>query len=61
MDTAVMTQAKLQVPNIRRKKDIIFSNAVAQDLGSRSIDKLVGAVGELSGADCCYSVLVETG
>jgi len=43
VDTAVMTQAKLQ------------------DLGSRSIDKLVGAVGELSGADCCYSVLVETG
>jgi len=43
VDTAVMTQAKLQ------------------DLGSRSIDNLVGAVGELSGADCCYSVLVETG
>jgi len=43
IDTAVMTQAKLQ------------------DLGSRSIDNLVGAVGELSGADSCYSVLVETG
>jgi len=43
MDTAVMTQAKVQ------------------DLGSRSIDNLVGAVGELSGAENCFSVLVETG
>jgi len=45
LDTAVMTQAKVQ--------DLHCS--------SRSIDNLVGAVGELSGADCCYSVLVETG
>ena len=32
-----------------------------QDLGSRSIDNLVGSVGDLSGAERCYSVLVETG
>jgi len=41
LDTAVMTQAKVQ--------------------DSRSIDNLVGSVGELGGADSCYSVLVETG
>ena len=29
--------------------------------GSRSIDNLVGAVNELSGASVCHSVLVETG
>lgn len=35
---------------------------VMRDLqGSRSIDNLVGAVNELSGASACYSVLVETG
>jgi len=34
---------------------------MVQDLGSRSIDNLVGSVGDLSGAERCYSVLVETG
>jgi len=39
------------------------AKAAAQNNGqnSRSIDNLVGAVGELNGANNCYSVLVETG
>lgn len=34
---------------------------VLQDLGSRSIEGLLGTEGELCGAEACYSVLVETG
>ena len=39
----------------------VLANTAVRDLSSRSIDNLVGAVNELSGADACYSVLVETG
>jgi len=39
------------------------AHAAIQNNGrsSRSIDNLIGAVGELNGANNCYSVLVETG
>ena len=39
----------------------VLASTAVRDLSSRSIDNLVGAVTELSGADACYSVLVETG
>jgi HAD superfamily hydrolase (TIGR01456 family) len=45
LDRAVLTQTKLQNAN----------------QASRSIDTLIGAQGELSGAVRCFSVLVETG
>eukprot|EP00092_Neocalanus_flemingeri_P084066 GFUD01105576.1.p1 GENE.GFUD01105576.1~~GFUD01105576.1.p1 ORF type:complete len:393 (+),score=141.71 GFUD01105576.1:122-1300(+) len=44
----------------RRLDTAVMTQAKVQD-HSRSIDNLVGAVGELSGAESCYSVLVETG
>ena len=56
----MMTQAKVQV-SAMNDDDEGTVQAGVQDLGSRSIDNLVGAVGELSGAESCYSVLVETG
>ena len=45
----------------QQDKEIIKQQAsVQQDQTSRCIDKLIGA-NELSGAQSCYSVLVETG
>jgi len=43
----------------RRLDTAVMTQAKVQD--SRSIDNLVGSVGELAGAVSCYSVLVETG
>jgi len=46
----------------RRKEDkkVVAQAMVSQNHRTRSIDNLIGA-SELSGADTCYSVLVETG
>lgn len=47
----------------RQRDAAILSQANVQNVGqnSRSIDNLIGAIGELNGATSCYSVLVETG
>jgi len=47
----------------REKDAALLSQANSQNLGqnSRSIDNLIGAVGELNGASSCLSILVETG
>ena len=44
----------------RRLDSEMMTHAKMQDQSSRSIDKLIGTT-ELSGAQACYSVLVETG
>ena len=44
-----------------QQSSAVLATTAVRDLSSRSIDNLVGAVNELSGADACYSVLVETG
>ena len=46
--------------NKRRLDTAIVTHAKMQDQSSRSIDRLIGTT-ELSGAQACYSVLVETG
>jgi len=46
--------------NKRRLDTEIVTHAKMQDQSSRSIDRLIGTT-ELSGAQACYSVLVETG
>ena len=51
----------LQRRHRHQQSSAVLANTAVRDLGSRSIDNLVGAVNELSGADACYSVLVETG
>jgi len=45
----------------QQQTSAVLATTGVRDLSSRSIDNLVGAVNELSGADVCYSVLVETG
>ena len=45
----------------QQRTSAVLATTGVRDLSSRSIDNLVGAVNELSGADVCYSVLVETG
>lgn len=47
----------------REKDAALLSQANSQNMGqnSRSIDNLIGAVGELNGASSCLSILVETG
>ena len=51
----------LQRRHHHHQTSAVLASTAVRDLSSRSIDNLVGAVTELSGADACYSVLVETG
>ena len=46
---------------LQRRHQDRQTSAMRDLQGSRSIDNLVGAVNELSGASVCHSVLVETG